>query len=103
MTAGDTAPWWRRRGDTLELDLRIQPKASRDLFAGPLGERYKITITAPPIDGKANKHLCRYLAKAFGVPASRVSVIKGLSGREKRVQITAPQQIPAPLTKFISP
>lgn len=95
------ARWWRWRGAALELDLRVQPKASRDQFAGPHGERYRVTISAPPVDGKANKYLCRYLAKAFGVPPSRVSLVSGQTGRDKRVHIESPQRIPTELADLI--
>ncbi|MEJ2694932.1 MAG: DUF167 family protein, partial [Candidatus Thiodiazotropha sp.] len=45
--------WFRWEGTELILRLRVQPKASKDAFAGPYGEReYKVTLTAPPVDGK---------------------------------------------------
>ena len=94
--------WYQWRGDTLLLDLRIQPRASRDRIAGPLGERLKVTITAPPVDGKANACLCRYLGKAFGLPTSRVSVVAGQTGRNKRVSLDAPGKIPPELQEFIT-
>jgi uncharacterized protein YggU (UPF0235/DUF167 family) len=46
-----------------------------------------IRVTAPPVDGKANEALCRLVAKAVGVPASRVSVIRGHAARDKVVRI----------------
>ena len=93
--------YWREH--TLLLDLRVQPRASRDRIVGAHGERIKVTITAPPVDGKANSHLCRFLAKAFGVARSRVSVVGGQSGRDKRIAIDTPQQIPAALEALIPP
>lgn len=93
--------WHHWQDDKLLLDLRVQPRASRDRIAGPLGERLKVTITAPPVDGKANTHLCRYIGKAFGVPPSRVSVVAGQTGRDKRVCIDTPARIPAELQPFM--
>jgi uncharacterized protein (TIGR00251 family) len=84
------------------LDLKVQPRASRDRIVGPLGERLKISITAPPVDGKANSHLCRFLAKAFAVPNSRVTVVGGLSSRDKRLRIDAPRRIPEALAEFLT-
>lgn len=49
--------WFECRDDEVILALRIQPKASRDQIAGVEGDRLKIRITAPPVDGKANEHL----------------------------------------------
>lgn len=81
------------------LTLRVQPKASRDEIIGPCddaqgGESLKVRITAPPVDGKANAHLIKFLAKAFGVAKSRVSVVSGDSGRNKRVQVISPTKLP---------
>ena len=48
----------------LVLNIYLQPKASRDHIIGLHGlDELKISITAPPVDGKANKHLIKYLAK----------------------------------------
>lgn len=91
------------RGQTLLLDLRVQPRASRDRIVGAYGERIKVTITAPPVDGKANTHLCRFLAKSFGVPRARVTLLAGQSGRDKRVGIDTPETIPAVLEGLIPP
>ena len=102
MTGQDSHSWRQWRDNALLLDLRVQPRASRDRIAGPLGERLKITITAPPVDGKANAHLRRYIGKAFGVPASRVSVVAGQTGRDKRVSIESPGKVPAELQAFIT-
>jgi len=91
------------RGQALLLDLRVQPRASRDRIVGAHGERIKITITAPPVDGKANTHLCRFLAKSFGVPRSRVTLLTGQSGRDKRISIDQPEKIPTALQGLIPP
>jgi len=102
MSGQDTHSWHQWRDGTLLLDLRVQPRASRDRIAGPLGDRLKVTITAPPVDGKANAYLCRYIGKAFGVPRSRVTVLAGQSGRDKRICIDAPTKVPAELQAFIT-
>ncbi|MBL3617569.1 MAG: YggU family protein [gamma proteobacterium endosymbiont of Lamellibrachia anaximandri] len=73
--------WYHWDGDDLTLRLRIQPKASRDTFVGPHGDDFKIRITAPPVDGKANTHLIKLLAKAFGVPRSQVTLVSGETSR----------------------
>jgi hypothetical protein len=83
----------------LVLTVRVQPKASKDEIIGPCddgqgSESLKIRITAPPVDGKANAHLVKFLAKSFGVAKSQVSVVAGETGRNKRVSIAAPSQLP---------
>ncbi len=86
--------WYRWDGGDLILLLHIQPKARKDEISGPHGDRLKIRITAPPVDGKANKHLIKFLAESFDVPAARITLESGDSGRDKRVRIASPRQLP---------
>ncbi|WP_305839139.1 DUF167 family protein YggU [Photobacterium leiognathi] len=81
-------------GDDLIVRLYIQPKASRDQIVGLHGDEIKIAITAPPVDGKANAHLLKYLSKQFKVAKGLIHVEKGLQGRHKQVRIEAPKAIP---------
>ncbi|CAH6870168.1 DUF167 domain-containing protein YggU [Vibrio chagasii] len=81
-------------GEDLILRLYIQPKASRDKIVGLHGEELKIAITAPPVDGKANAHLAKYLAKQFKVAKGQITIEKGELGRHKQVRICSPSQIP---------
>ena len=70
-----------------DLRIRLQPKASRDEIVGPHGDSIRIRVTAPPVDGRANRALCRLIAKHAGVPPSAVSVIKGETSRDKIVRV----------------
>ncbi|RPH26101.1 YggU family protein [Buttiauxella warmboldiae] len=85
----------------LVLRLYIQPKASRDSIIGLHGDELKVAITAPPIDGKANAHLVKYLAKQFKVAKSLVVVEKGELGRHKQVKIIEPQHIPTQIAALL--
>ncbi|HBH13947.1 MAG TPA: YggU family protein [Leclercia adecarboxylata] len=87
--------------DGLVLRLYIQPKASRDTIIGLLGDEVKVAITAPPVDGQANAHLVKYLAKQFRVAKSQVLLEKGELGRHKQVKILNPQQIPTEVAALI--
>ena len=89
--------WYQWHGDDLIISCRLQPKSSNDEIVGPHGEALKIRITAPPIDGKANAHLIKFLAKAFGVSRSQVTIEHGDLGRNKRIRIAAPDRFPAKL------
>ncbi|EGQ7706165.1 YggU family protein [Vibrio cholerae] len=90
-----------REGDDLLLRLYIQPKASRDSIVGLHGEELKVAITAPPIDGKANAHLSKFLAKQCKVAKGSVVIEKGELGRHKQVRILQPSQIPAEIAALI--
>ncbi len=89
--------WYRWEGDTLVLSLRVQPRARRDEFVEPHGDYYKVRITAPPVEGKANSHLLAFLAEAFGVNRSQVDLASGTGTRNKRFRIHAPTRFPIPV------
>ena len=80
--------------DGLVLRLYIQPKASRDSIVGLHGDELKVALTAPPVDGQANAHLVKFLAKQFRVAKSQVLIEKGELGRHKQIKISHPQQLP---------
>lgn len=91
-----------REGDDWVLQLRVQPRASRDELLLD-GERLRLRITAPPVDGAANAHIVRFLAHEFGVAKSRVDIVRGLTGREKTVRIASPTVIPAAVIGLFPP
>ncbi len=88
--------------DGLVIRLYIQPKASRDQIVGLHGDELKVAITAPPVDGQANAHLVKYLAKEFRVAKGAVSIEKGEMGRHKQIRIVNPQHIPTEIAALIS-
>lgn len=85
--------WYRWEGDTLILDVLTQPRASHDAISGPHADRLKIRITAPPVEGAANQHLTRFLAKTFRVPAAQVELRSGHNARQKSFAIRAPRNL----------
>ncbi len=94
--------WFRWEGNDLVLHLRVQPKASRDEFAEIQDQRRRLRITAPPTEGKANRHLIGFLAKAFGVGRSQITLETGATGRNKRIRIHAPRRLPIALRELAS-
>lgn len=91
--------WYRWDGDTLLLDVLISPRASRNQVAGVQDGRLKLRVTGAPVEGKANAAVAAYLAKAFGVPRSQVTLVSGSKGRKKRLAVNAPRRLPAWLTE----
>ena len=65
----------------------LQPRARRDEVVGERAGAVVIRVTAPPVDGKANAALCAFVARAAGVPPSRVSVVRGQTSRDKVVRV----------------
>jgi hypothetical protein len=70
-----------------DLSVRLQPRARRDEVVGERAGAIVIRVTAPPVDGKANAALCAFVARAAGVPPSRVSVVRGQTSRDKVVRV----------------
>jgi len=71
----------------VDIRVRVAPRAKRNELAGQRAGALLVRVTAPPVDGKANDAVCRLIAKAAGVPPSRVSVVRGGSARDKVVRV----------------
>ncbi len=85
---------YHRDGDDLVLRIRLTPRSSSDKVLGLMSDRLKIAITAPPVDGKANAHLIKFLARQFGVAKSEVVIVSGETARDKTICISGPRKLP---------
>jgi uncharacterized protein (TIGR00251 family) len=74
------------RDGVLTVDVVVQPRASREGIA-LMGERLKISVNAPPVDGEANAAVIRALAEALHVPRSAIEIARGDTSRRKTVRI----------------
>ncbi len=83
MTPAELEPIISETKEGVMLACWVQPKSSRDAVAGIHGDSLKVAITAPPVDGKANAHLCKYIAKLAGIPKSSVDIASGHASRRK--------------------
>jgi len=80
-------------GDLI-LFCHLQPAAKTNAFAGLHGERLKIRLAAPPLEGRANAALIDFLSKAFAVSKADIALESGSQSRQKRVRIKSPQHLP---------
>jgi uncharacterized protein (TIGR00251 family) len=87
MAALAGCSWLRDDGDSVLLFIRLQPGARRSALCGEHGGRLKIAISAPPLDGRANDALTKWLAGQLGVARRQVSIAAGAHSREKTVRI----------------
>ena len=77
----------------MKLALKVTPGAKKNEILGweddypQVGRVLKVKIAAPPVEGKANKEIVLFLAKALGVTKSSIKVVHGTSGRIKLVEI----------------
>jgi uncharacterized protein len=69
------------------IQVRLRPRGSKNELAGIRDGVLQAKVTAPPVGGKANKALCKLIAKRVGVAPSRVSVVGGEKSRQKVVRI----------------
>jgi hypothetical protein len=80
--------WYRRNGEIITLTLHVQPGAKRSEIVGLHGEALKIKLAAPPIEGRANEALLKFIADLFAVPLRNTELKQGGQSRHKVVAVT---------------
>ena len=80
---------------TVRLALRVSPGARRNAVVGRHGDAWKVRVSAPPEDGKANTAVIALLANTLGVPGHTISIVSGHGARDKLVELAgiAPDEI----------
>ncbi len=69
------------------MRLRVQPRASREGIDGWQGGAWRVRVSAPPVDGDANRAVIALLARTLGVRAGALSIVQGARGRDKLVRV----------------
>ena len=67
--------------------VRIHPRAKRNAITGELGDALKLSLTAPPLEGKANAACVEFLAQLLNLPRSSITIAAGLSSRNKVIRV----------------
>ncbi len=80
--------WVEQRGRDVSLRIKVIPRAKTTTVQGEHGDALKIRLKSPPVDGKANSELIRFLSDALGVKRSTVVLEAGLTSRVKRVHVS---------------
>ncbi len=80
--------------DRAQLAVRVTPNAKKSAFAGWTADEkgrpvLLVKLNVPPVDGKANDELIRFLAEAFDCPKSQITLLRGTSSRQKTVELPA--------------
>lgn len=89
--------WHRSEGECITLTLHIQPGAKRSEVAGLHGDALKIRLSSPPVEGRANEALLRFIADSFNVPLRQVELLRGTQSRHKMVKVTGSKLNPESL------
>lgn len=80
--------WYRCHDDIVTLTLHVQPGAKRSEISGLHGDALKIRLAAPPVEGRANEALLKFIAGLFDVPLRQVELRHGGQSRHKVIAVT---------------
>lgn len=67
--------------------IKVHPRAKKAGITGELGDALKVSLTAPPVEGRANDACIEFFAKALKVPRSSITIASGAGGRNKVIRI----------------
>jgi len=70
------------------FSIKVQPRARKNAVVGALGDALKVSLTAPPVEGKANAACIEFFAKLLKVPRSSITITAGQTSRNKVIRVT---------------
>lgn len=73
--------------DGITFNVKVIPRAKRDEIVGAEGDALKIRLNAPPVEGRANEALIKFLAELLNVPRARIEIVRGETSRHKLVRV----------------
>ena len=85
--SNDINDYFKITGNDIIVKVKIVPGSSKNKIIGVYNDSLKFTITAPPVEGKANKKCIAYLAKYFDVAKSKIEIISGQTSKNKLIKI----------------
>lgn len=77
----------REAGGAVTFSIRVHPRAKKNAITGTLGDALKLSLTSPPVDGRANQACIEFFAKLFKVPRASVTIAAGETSRNKVVRV----------------
>jgi uncharacterized protein len=77
----------RESGDGMTFAIRVHPRAKKNAITGEIGDALKISLTAPPIEGRANKACIAFLAELLNLPRSSITITCGQNSRNKIIHV----------------
>ena len=85
----------REHPDGIVFKIRVQPRSSRNAVSGLHADSLKIKVTAPPVNGAANKMCIKFLAKCLSTPPASLEILGGHNGRTKTILLKSDQPSPS--------
>jgi hypothetical protein len=77
----------RESADGVSFTTRVHPRAKKNAITGELGDVLKVSLTTPPVQGRANEACIEFFAKLLNVPRSSVTIASGQTSRNKVIRI----------------
>jgi uncharacterized protein (TIGR00251 family) len=77
----------RETGEGVSFAVKVHPRAKKNAITGELGDALKVSLTTPPVEGRANEACVEFFAKLLKVPRSSVTIASGLSSRNKVIRV----------------
>jgi uncharacterized protein (TIGR00251 family) len=74
-------------GKGVSFAVKVHPRAKKNGITGELGEALKVSLTTPPVDGRANEACIEFFAKLLKVPRSSVTIASGQTSRNKVIRV----------------
>jgi uncharacterized protein (TIGR00251 family) len=81
------AEWIKARGENILISVRVQPGASKDVITGIREGFLLIKLCSPPVDGRANDSLIRFVANRLNISRSSIQIIHGIKNRKKLLEV----------------
>jgi uncharacterized protein (TIGR00251 family) len=77
----------RQTAAGVSFAVKIHPRAKKNAITGALDDALKLSLTAPPVEGRANEACIEFLANLLKVPRSSVTIASGQTGRRKVIRV----------------
>jgi uncharacterized protein (TIGR00251 family) len=79
----------------IAFEVHVVPRSPRNEIDGIHGDRLRVRVNVPPVEGAANHAVCTLIARVFGVAPTQVSIIRGLVSRMKRIHVAGIEETKA--------
>jgi uncharacterized protein (TIGR00251 family) len=89
------AAWCSQHGEAVRLSMQVLPNAKKTEVVGLIDGVLKIRLQAQPLEGQANEELIRFIATKMKLPKKQISVVRGLTSRQKTIEIKTEQECEA--------
>lgn len=77
----------QQTGAGVTFAVKVHPRAKKNAVTGEVGDALKVSLTAPPVDGRANEACIEFFAKLLKLPRSSVTIASGESSRAKIIRV----------------